>query len=154
MAALVAEAGPGGASGARALAAMGKDKTRSTLAESQDAGAGQVVTGPEGAPSSKGIGKAVGASAGARVKDPGEVVASTGEDPSTDRGKAVAASAATDDDDEAVITKVFHASEQYQTPMATAGGATGTTAGVLVEVSSAASAAALLGYKYDGETVI
>ena len=149
MAALAAEAGPGGASGARAVAANGNVKAVSPSAGAQDVDVGQVVTGPEGAPSSKGKGKAVAASVGARGKGAGEVLASTGRGPSTGKGKAVAASAATDDDDEVVIVKVILASEQDQTPTATAGGAARTTAGVLAGVSAAASAAGVLGYKDD-----
>ena len=65
------------------------------------------------------------------------------------KGKAVAASAATDDEDDVVIVKVILASEQDHTRTATAGGAAGTTAGVLARVSVAAFAAGVLGYTDD-----
>jgi len=151
MAALAAEAGPDGASVARAVAAKGKAKAVSASAGGQGAGVVQVVTRPEGEPSIKRKGRAVAAFVGARGKRAGELVASTGGDPSTGKGKgkALAASAATDDEDEVVSVKVILASEQDHTRTATAGGAAGTTAGVLAGVSVAASAAGVLEYTDD-----
>ena len=158
MAALAAESGPDGASGARAVAAKGKVMAVSASEGGQGAGVGQVLTRPEGASSRKGKGKAVPALVGARGKGAGEFAASTGEGaastgggPSTGngKGKAVSASAATDDDDEVVIVKVILASEQDHTRSATAGGAAGTTARILAGVSAAAFAAGVLGYTDD-----
>ena len=151
MAALAAEAGPDGASGARAVAAKGNVKAVSASAGGQGAGVGQAVTGPDGGPSSKGKGKAVAALVEARGKRAGELVDSTGGGPSTGegKGKAVAASAATDDGDEVFIVKVILASEQDHTRTTTAGGEAGTTAGVLAGVSVAASATGVLGYTDD-----
>jgi len=88
MAALAAEAGPDGASGARAVAANGKVKAVSVSAGGQGAGVGEVLTGPEGEPSSKGKGKAVAALIGARGKRAEELVTSTGGGPSTGKCEA------------------------------------------------------------------